>query len=52
MSPCYMAEPGIWGYKSDEQDHHGPALMELAVWRKFRHIKGTCSSQCGQCEFG
>lgn len=51
MSPCYMAEPGIREYKSNEQDHHGPALMDLVVWRKQRHTTGNCSSQCGQTEF-
>lgn len=47
MSPCYMAEPQIRGYKIG--DNHGPALMHLEAWRKVTYIKGNCSSQC---EFG
>ena len=38
ISPCYMAELGIWGYKIQE-DHHGPGFMNLAVWRKFKYIR-------------
>lgn len=38
-----MLEPGIWGYKNDEKDNHGPAVADRAVWSKFKHIKGTCS---------
>ena len=37
-----MLEPGIWGYKNGEKDNHGRAPTDLAVWRKFKHIKDTC----------